>query len=158
MKKYLIILFSLCLLIAFFAIRENNTGAKISGKTAPAASSPQIGIDLTLENKIIVFALLDRMMANPREALGKTVKIRGDYMAYSPPYENDGVCYHFVVLNDEGACCKRGMEFILPDGGIYPDPDPDVNTVIEVTGVFEQFDENGQTHHRIAATELIILK
>lgn len=53
-------------------------------------------------------------------------------------------------------CCQQGLEFIW-EGHKYPDDYPAVNSNIEVTGVFETYDENGITYCHLISNDVNVV-
>ena len=120
-------------------------------------ADPEIGIDidLTVLSRPIVFAEVNNMMMDPESYLGKTIKAKGIYSV-----ENFSLVdqyYHFIIIEDETACCSQGLEFLWTGKHVYPDDYPKTETEIEITGVFENYEEAGFDYYRIKANEVTVL-
>ena len=66
--------------------------------------------------------------------------------------------YHFVAVEDAAACCLQALEFIWEGEHAYPDDYPDEKAVIEVAGVFGQYDELGRTYYYLAVDEIKVVE
>lgn len=112
-------------------------------------------VDLTMLSSTMVYAEVNNMLTAPEEYVGKTVKVRGLY--YANNYPDQGICYHFVVIEDSSACCSQGLEFILT--GTHSDPEdyPDDQTLVEITGVWGVYEEDGNPYYYLATDEIVIV-
>ncbi len=101
-----------------------------------------VDVDLTALSSTMVYAEVYNMMVTPEEYLGKNIRMSGEYnMSY---YEETDQNYHFVIINDALECCQSGLEFSLNDEAVaYPEN----GEVVEVTGVFDSYEELGQTYY-----------
>lgn len=109
-----------------------------------------IDYDLTKMNSDMIYATVFQMMIDPDSYIGKTIKMKGLY--YASYNELNDKYYHFVVVADAAACCSQGIEFVWGDGShVYPDEYPLDETEVEVTGVFEGYQEDGEdnTYYRL---------
>ena len=109
-----------------------------------------IDIDLTAMSSDMVYSTVYQMVYNPKEYIGKTIKMAGQYfVAYSNNPENTNF-YNYCLVADAKACCQQGLEFACADGhNTYPDDFPEDETNIEVVGVFEMYEEEGYTYTRL---------
>ena len=109
-----------------------------------------VDIDVTQMDSSMVYATVYHMVYNPKEYVGKTVKINGKYsVAYSNDPGNDNT-YHYCIVNDAQQCCSQGIEFVCNDGhDVYPDDFPANEEMIEVTGVLEMYREGDYTYIRL---------
>ncbi|MBR1674328.1 MAG: hypothetical protein IJ703_05140 [Eubacterium sp.] len=116
-----------------------------------------VDIDITVMSSDMVYATVYQMVYNPRDYIGKTVKIRGNYyVAYSNNPENDNF-YNYCLVADATACCQQGLEFLCFDGhDTYPDDFPADGTEVEVTGVFEMYEEEGYTYMRLTYADMTV--
>lgn len=160
----------LCVLFACSGAQENTDNSTVSQSAEPAqieekAAPPKETeaavtanediIDLTQLSSTMVYAEVYNITVNPEDYLGKTIKMRGLY--YSDYYAELDNQYHYVMILDATACCPEGFEFIWSGGRSYPDDYPDVETEIEVTGVFESYEEEGFTYYYIATDGITVL-
>lgn len=128
-----------------------------SANAAPPAvpgASETVDVDLTLLNSTLVYGEVYNMMYYPEDYMGKTVKARGPY--YASLYEETGLYYHFILIEDAAACCQQGLEFIW-NGHTYPDGFPADDTEIEVTGVFGRYEELGETYYYLEVDDVVVV-
>lgn len=118
--------------------------------------SDDVDVDLTELVSTLVYAEVYGMMMNPEEYMGKTVKMSGSY--YASFIEETNSYYHFVIIEDAAACCQSGLEFIWNGDHAYPDDYPADNTKVEVEGVFDSYDELGQTYYYLSADDIKVLE
>ena len=114
-----------------------------------------VDLDLTALSSTMVYAEVFSMMSHPDEYMGRTIKMNGPY--YSSFYDETGLYYHYVVIEDATACCQQGIEFVWNGEHAYPGGYPDNQTRIEVTGTFGSYDELGKTYYCILADDLTFL-
>lgn len=118
-----------------------------------------VDYDLTQMGSDMVYATVYQMMVDPTAYENKSVKVSGNY--YGGWYEPTEQYYYYVIIEDAMACCSQGLEFIWEDGShVYPDEYPEDGSKVEVTGVFETYQEEGdQTIYcRLKDSELVILE
>ena len=173
MKKYLFIisiLFLMSLLLAGCAKNgafggENNSpappeqSANNSPKNEEQKNEVSIGgvdVDLTALSSTMVYAEVYNMMTSPDDYMGKTIKMSGPY--YASFYDETGSYYHYVIVEDASACCQSGLEFIWKGEHNYPNDYPADQTKIEVVGVFESYEELGQTYYYLSVDDIGVLK
>lgn len=101
-----------------------------------------VDYDLTKMGSDMVYATVYQMMVNPKDYEGKKVRVQGLY--YGAWYEPTSQYYFYVIIQDALACCSQGIEFIWEDGNhVYPDEYPQDGSEVEVMGVFETYQEEG---------------
>jgi len=123
------------------SMTASETDAAIANAMSSPDADPNVDVDLTVMNSDMVYATVYQMLMDPDSYIGKKVKIDGPY--YSTLYEDTGVRYHFVIIEDATACCQQGMEFIWDDGShVYPDDYPADETRVSVIGTFETYKDN----------------
>ena len=111
-----------------------------------------VDVDLTSLSSPLVFAEVNNMMLDPESYVGKTIKAKGLYGVEKFNSEDD--FFHYIVIPDATACCSQGLEFVwIDDPNDYPKADAD----IEVTGVWESYEENGFAYYRIVANDLTVI-
>lgn len=106
-----------------------------------------VDVDLTVLSSTMVYGEVFNIVMYPESYVGKTIKTRGLY--YADYYEPTEHYYHFVIIQDATACCAQGLEFIWFGEHIYPDDYPENEAEIEITGVWESYEEEGQIWYRI---------
>lgn len=116
--------------------------------------APEVDIDLTVLSSTMIFGEVFNMTMEPDSYIGKTVKMRGQYSA-SYLEEGDKL-YHFVVILDATACCAQGLEFVWTGDHVYPEDYPVNKSLIEIIGVWEKYEEDGQVWYRIRTEEIIV--
>ena len=119
----------------------------IPEQAATPAQDTDIDVDLTAMSSTMVYSQVYDMLTFPDNYVGKTVKVRGQY--YAAYSEETKQYYHFVVIADATACCQQGMEFLWLGEHNYPGDYPKDNEVIEITGVFELYEEQGNSYCRL---------
>lgn len=123
------------------SMTASETDAAIANAMSSPDADPNVDVDLTVMNSDMVYATVYQMLMDPDSYIGKKIKIDGPY--YSTLYEDTGVRYHFVIIEDATACCQQGMEFIWDDGShVYPDDYPADETRVSVIGTFETYKDN----------------
>lgn len=178
MKKFAAIAGVVLLLLCLIWIVSSNQGLKALSEDSPSANSPgatstadQSGqaetelnaekpnnddlVDLTVLSSTMVYGQVFDMMEAPEAYMGKTIKMSGSY--YASYSEETKHTYHYVVVQDATACCQQGLEFIWNGEHQYPDDYPADGTEIEVIGVFESYEELGQTYYYIATDKISIV-
>ena len=110
-----------------------------------------IDVDLTALSSTMVYGEVFNMMMNPDNYIGKTIKVCGLY--YASYYEATEQYYHFVIIQDATACCAQGLEFRWESERVYPEDYPQNDTEIDITGVWESYEEDGQTWYRLSVPE-----
>lgn len=161
MKKYLYILLLLCLMgLLLSGCAKTNADQTTSDtpetqEQKSATANVIVDVDLTALNSTMVYAEVFNMTTNPEDYLGKTIKMSGSYSTTF--YDETGLYYHYVIIEDAAACCQSGLEFIWNGEHKYPDDYPAEQTKIEVVGVFGEYDEFGETFYYLAVDEISIL-
>jgi len=175
MGKYLPVLVLMCLLCAFSAScsdkeasqSESNDpkpqenlaafGDVDKGNTKPQGNlkaNEGIDVDLTVLSSTMVYAEVYNMMANPDDYVGKTIKMNGPY--YASYFDQTGLYYHYIIIEDATACCQQGLEFIWNGDHSYPDDYPEEQTKIEVAGIFGSYDELDRIYYYLSVDEINI--
>ena len=129
-------------------------GEEASGSSLACNPGEGIDIDLTRLNSTMVFSEVNRMMYEPEEFLGKTVRVSGQF-ALAFGYGEDGEVnpeqvYFACIIPDALACCSSGIEFERAGEYRYPGDYPDEGDDITVTGVFEVYEEYGLEYFHLA--------
>lgn len=112
-------------------------------------------VDLTILSSTMVFGEVFNITVYPEEYMGKTIKIRGEYYShYDDQTDNN---YFFVIITDAAACCAEGLEFSLSDDYTYPEDYPEDGEQIEFVGVFDKYEELGNTYYYLLVDEISII-
>ena len=106
----------------------------------PDGAADSVDVDLTTLSSTMVYSQVFDMLYQPESYLGKTVRMAGQFASYE--VDDDGPVYYACVIQDATACCAQGIEFV-PAGGAVSLAEGDE---IRVTGVFDLYDEDGETY------------
>ena len=155
MKKYLSILMSLCLLCTLAAGCAEKAGTPAEGTELTTKAAIPDFVDLTTLSSTMVYAEVYNIMSYPDDYAGKTLKVGGTYQSeyYAPTKQY----YHFIVIADAAACCAQGLEFAWTGDHAYPKDYPKDGAPIEVTGVYERYEERGETYYHLMVDEIVAL-
>ncbi|MGN1202435.1 MAG: hypothetical protein ACI4RF_04010 [Eubacterium sp.] len=154
LKRFII--FVLCVLLcSVFAGCSAEETAKEATQEATMPLQQQIDVDLTQLSSTMVYSEVYNMMISPKDYVGKTVKMRGQFAQYTDT--ETGKTYYSVIIADAAACCQQGMEFVLNRDYKYPDDYPEPGQEIEVTGEFQTYKEGELTYCRLASGILEII-
>ena len=136
---------------------RDGVGLQSAESAAEAIVSPEreVDVDLTALSGVMVYAEVYAMMIAPEDYIGKTIRIRGPYSPFF--FDDTGLTYHYVLIEDATACCQQGIEFALGGKPLSPREYPAESMIIEVTGVFELYEELGETYCRLASGEMSVL-
>lgn len=128
---------------------KKSEGAQPTPSLAGGESEPafQADVDLTQLSSTMVFAEVYNMLDRPGDYAGKTVKMQGEFSRYVDEYT--GHVYYAVLIADAAACCRQGMEFVWEGVHGFPADYPPLGAEIEVTGIFEPYEESGLIYCRI---------
>jgi hypothetical protein len=114
-----------------------------------------VDVDLTEMSSTMVYAEVYNITNNPDKYMGKTIRMSGPYQASY--YDETGLYYHYVIVEDAAACCAQGLEFIWNGEHTFPDDYPLAQAKIEVTGVFGSYEELGITYYYLAVDNIVLL-
>ena len=132
---------------------NDSKAAAVSGKKEKAEKSSankapskpeKVDLDLTTMSSTMVYSEVFNMVTTPENYIGKTVKMRGTYMYYYD--EKQDHYYFFCLISDAMACCSQGIEFSLTKDYHYPEDYPRPDDEITVVGVFDSYEEEGNTY------------
>ena len=132
---------------------QETTAATQTGKETSAAADETVDVDLTALSGALVLSEVTNMLSSPKNYIGKTVKMRGSFASFPNPVT--GGYYFTCMIQDAAACCAQGMEFILAGDLTYPDDYPPVKSIICVIGVFDTYQEGGNTYCTLRDARLI---
>ena len=135
------------------ASMPQQSGARPSAAQSQAVNLDEVDVDLTTLSSTMVYAEVYNIMSNPAKYAGRTIKVSGPYYgAHVAQLQKD---YHFVIVEDATACCEQGLEFIWADNPLEDYPKKDA--MIEITGEFSSYEEQGNTYYYIHATKIDVL-
>ena len=131
----------------------DSTKTAADGAENGGAADSSVDIDLTVMSSDMVYATVYQLMFESDDYVGKTIKVRGNYLASW--YDKTQQYYHCVIIQDATACCAQGLEFIWGDGShAYPDDYPANDTEVEIIGEFETYVEDGYEYCRLKNASL----
>lgn len=160
------------ILIAILALAISVTGCSTSGSSTSdepedtiqvseptenthIEKSDGIDVDLTILSSTMVYGEVFNITVNPKDYLGKTIKLRGEY--YASFYDETQKYYHYAIIADAAACCEQGLEFILDGDYTYPEDYPENGKQVEFTGVIDSYEELGLTYYYILVSDFKVL-
>ena len=139
----------LILLLLVLAIASQPIIGCNDSDAADTPVSSDVDIDLTSLSSTMVLATIANIHDNPDEYLGQTIRIRGLYYNYY--YDIAERYFHYVMYEDDNACCSSGFEFQLGSDYVFPDDYPQETSSILVEGVLLSYDELGPTIYYLEA-------
>ena len=148
MKKNISALLPIILILSLAAgcIRET--------PTSEIESDINVDVDLSRFSATIVHTELNRILSNPGDYLGKTIRMRGPYYYFD--YQDAGKRHHYVAVEIADACCMNGLEFIWDGEDAFPDGYPPETARIDVIGVFSRYEEAGDTYYYLATDGVVL--
>jgi len=99
-----------------------------------------VDVDLTRMNRTMQMTAAYRLMANPREFVGKTFRMSGMFLTRVD--EKDGKRYFGCQFYDPGcSCCAPGvLEFVPKDSYSWPEDFPPEQSSAKIIGRLELYD------------------
>jgi len=116
-------------------VSEESTEVK---KEAEQEAEKGYELDLRNMNYNMLSGITFEMLVEPEKYAGKSLAISGQF--YSEIYEEKR--YYSVIVWDATLCCPAGMDFIPPEGLLYPDDFPADEEEIVVYGSLRLTEEN----------------
>lgn len=83
------------------------------------ARAAAVDIDLTKMSSTMVYSTVFNMVNNPKNFVGKTMRMRGEYTTYQISIDDPNQIIHACLVRDAAGCCSQGLEFVLSNGK-YP--------------------------------------
>ncbi len=124
------------------AVPEPDSSAASEAEQEEA--SEEVDLDLTTLSSTMVYSEVYNMMMDPKKYMGKTIKMDGLFATYHD--EKKDKYYFACIIQDATACCAQGMEFSLAGDHTYPDDYPELYEEICVIGIFDLYEEDGNTY------------
>lgn len=131
---------------------QENDGDSSQAGAAGSADDSAVDVDLTKLSSTMVFSEVYNMMVSPDQYMGKTVKAEGVFQVFQDPDTKKN--YYAVVIADATACCQQGLEFIWNGDHAYPDDYPEEESEIEITGVFQSYQEDSSTYYYLLVNDV----
>ncbi len=121
----------------------------VNGTPDPSrlSSDDEIDVDVTKLRPSVIYTRVSQLATMPEYFIGQTVRLQGN----AGVFPGDSHVYYTCLVSDLMACCQTGIEFSLQDGYAYPE----AGQAITVTGVYETYEENGQTYPRLRDAVII---
>ncbi len=110
-------------------------------------NSDGVDIDLTKLSSTMVYAEVYSMLSTPRNYIGKTVRMRGDYSFFYDKVTD--LMYHACLIKDATACCAQGLEFVLNDDYKYPEDYPNPGDEVTIVGQFNFYNEGDYIYYNL---------
>jgi hypothetical protein len=134
---------------------ETEAVKNASASAGNAKKGNGVDVDLTIMSSTMVYAEVYDILFNPDDYIGKTIKMNGPYVPLF--YDETGLYYHYVLIEDAAACCQNGMEFIWSGDHTFPNDYPDEQARIEISGVFGSYEELGMTYYYLSVDDICVL-
>ena len=161
MKKVICALLALLMIVTLVGCGTNENASSSSGQGTEASqkeNSNSVDVDLTKLSSTMVYSEVYAMMTAPKDYIGKTVKMNGQFALYQATDANGqpvpDQIYFACVIADATACCQQGLEFVLAGDYNYPDDYPELGTDITVVGEFQTYMEGTQQYCHLINAEL----
>ena len=144
MKKLVVLLVLLCFTYLTLTACEgdDNNTTEPSQRSSRAEADANVDLDISVLSGTMAHGAAERVFLNPGEYLGKSIKVKGEYEYW----EVGGKSYHFVIVGADSGQCVKYFEF-ESDGEL-----PAVGETVVVMGVFEAYDEDGDTFYRLSVS------
>ncbi len=148
-KRILAIAASLALLVA--AVWAMTTPPPPRESAVPPLPAPARerapDIDLSAMSGTMVYSKVYDMVMRPAAHRGKVVRMKGAYRTVLD--DASGKRYHGCLIADAAGCCQQGIEFEPAAGPVWPQDFPKEGGAIVVQGVFDSYEEGGQTYFHL---------
>jgi len=158
MKRIGLALMVLAVVLVAFGCGGNTAPEEAAGPVGPPAPAVGAGA-VSLEGREIVnvrerlfVAQITDIYTNPHNYVGKGIRFEGFYIE---EIYGAGETFRAVIRLSPDACCgdegRTGFEIV------WDQPYPKFNDWVEVTGVLEQYEENGIQRLRVQVVSLRVL-
>lgn len=111
-----------------------------------------VDVDLSVLSSTMAQAEFFNILSNSSNYFGKTIRAKGVY--YNECLNADGPFYHYVTIVYGDACCRMGFEFKLTDDYVFPKDYPAQNSMVDVVGVFDKYEESGHWYSYLAVDKI----
>lgn len=148
MKKLIALMIVLAMMLVFVSSCSQNTTSEQTDYTDEFTEKEQneelkVDLDVTGFSITIVYALLENMVQNPDDYIGKTVKITGNMSTWKDSAGDDVYC---LTIWDQTQCCSAEIrikfDYEKVDKSSIPSPGEDYTVI----GIFDsEFD--GETYY-----------
>ena len=107
---------------------------------------------MTSMSEAMTYSYLENILTTPDKYLNKRLKLNGYYG--NTYYEETNMLYHFCLVRDVTLCCFLPIEYMPVTADYIP---PAIDTSIMVSGILQQYEEDGQIYYHIVADEIHVL-
>ena len=115
-------------------------------------SNSDFDIDLAELSLTVIQAEYQRIVSNPDDYIGKTIRVYGSYQSF---IANDtGNIVHYIIIVPGDVCCQLGFEFIRTANYKFPEDYPKQNSMILINGTLEKNDASSALRLIINATDI----
>lgn len=118
---------------------------------AEDAAAP-VDLDLSVLSGTVVYAQVYNMMVDPETYQGRRIRIQGNFNYFQDPDTQQE--YFAAIISDATACCAQGIEFVWKGEHVYPQDYPELDTELTVTGIFDTYEEYGNTYIQLLDAEV----
>lgn len=138
------------------ARKDGDAGSAIAASMNEAA---KVDFDFTKMNSTVLMSHMYRLAANPKEFVGKTLRISGMFLTRVDA--SDGKRYFGCLMGDPGecSCCAPGgvFEFMPKDPCVWPTDFPPLESRITVIGRLQMFEvgDNNLRHTEFSIPRLV---
>lgn len=151
MKRILFLSLFIILAFGLCACNKSDNTATVGDVTVDEAmalnNEEGIDVDLTKLSSTMIYSEVYNMTNNPEKYIGKKVRIFGETSVYLD--ETTNKIYYACIVSDATACCAQGLEFVMKDEDEYPE----AGKTIIIDGVFNTYEEDGNTYCQLADAE-----
>lgn len=148
MKRIIALFLIIAMTFVFVSSCSQNTKTEDTKQSEVITEKEQneelkVDLDVTEFSITIVYALLENMVQNPDDYIGKTVKITGNMSTWKDKNEDDVYC---LTIWDQTQCCSAEIrikfDYEKVDKSSIPSPGEDYTVI----GIFDsEFD--GETYY-----------
>ena len=132
-----------CAVVVLLCVYSMSEAANLGQDGAPATNETvKVDYDFTRMNPTMRMTYTYRLGANPKEFVGKTLRISGTLLTRVD--KEDGKRYFGCFMGDPGgcSCCSPGgvLEFMPKDSYAWPTNFPPLESRVTITGRLKMFE------------------
>lgn len=133
--------------------KDAKDAVKIEATEEKESKKREPDVDLTQLSATMIYSEVYNMMTTPKEYIGKKVRMEG---LFGYAYDESKDKYFFAcVIQDATACCAQGIEFELQGDYTYPEDYPKEGETICVEGIFDTYEDGGNTYCTLRRAEFV---
>ncbi len=114
-----------------------------------------IDLDLTVLSGTMVYSEVYNMVNDPKQYVGKSVKIQGAFEIYDDALNGENV--YACIVKDAAACCATGIEFKRAGNPVYPDDYPKRGKEIIVKGIFDIYEDGDKKYFTLKDADMQVV-